>query len=63
MRRSDFQAGLTWKAKTELIEGAREADTLKRVICTIALVVCAFSHVLADNWPQWRGPQLNGTAA
>ena len=49
MRRSDFQAGLTWKAKTELIEGAREADTLKRVICTIALVVCAFSHVLADN--------------
>jgi outer membrane protein assembly factor BamB len=35
---------------------------LKRVLSTIAVVVCAISHLLADNWPQWRGPQLNGTA-
>jgi len=32
------------------------------VLATIASVACAISHLLADNWPQWRGPQLNGTA-
>ena len=35
---------------------------MRRVLATIASVVCAISHPLADNWPQWRGPQLNGTA-
>jgi outer membrane protein assembly factor BamB len=35
---------------------------LKPVLSTIAVVVCATCHLLADNWPQWRGPQLNGTA-
>jgi outer membrane protein assembly factor BamB len=42
-------------------EGGREL--LKRVLSTIATVVCAISYLHADNWPQWRGPQLNGTAA
>ena len=36
---------------------------MKRLLCTIAVVACALSHLLADNWPQWRGPQLNGSAA
>ena len=36
---------------------------MKRVLSTIVSVVCAISHPHADNWPQWRGPQLNGTAA
>ena len=43
------------------LEGGRQL--LKRVLSTIACVVCALTHLLADNWPQWRGPQLNGTAA
>ena len=36
---------------------------MKRVFLTIGVVICAISPLLADNWPQWRGPQLNGTAA
>jgi outer membrane protein assembly factor BamB len=32
-------------------------------VSVIILVVCTTTHVLADNWPQWRGPQLNGTAS
>jgi outer membrane protein assembly factor BamB len=36
---------------------------MKRLLLTIGVVVCAFSPLLADNWPQWRGPQLNGTTA
>ena len=36
---------------------------MQRVLSTIAGVVFAISTLYADNWPQWRGPQLNGTAA
>ena len=35
---------------------------MKRVLGTIAVVVCALSDLLSGDWPQWRGPQLNGTA-
>jgi outer membrane protein assembly factor BamB len=36
---------------------------MTHVLFTIAAVICAISHLFADNWPQWRGPQLNGTAS
>jgi outer membrane protein assembly factor BamB len=29
----------------------------------IILAISATAHALADNWPQWRGPQLNGTSS
>ena len=47
------------------VEGGREGgrQLLKRVLSTIASVVCVITHLYADNWPQWRGPRLNGTAA
>jgi outer membrane protein assembly factor BamB len=34
-----------------------------RVWLAISFGVLAVAAVSADNWPQWRGPQLNGTAA
>ena len=34
-----------------------------RVVTGIVLAACAATQVLADNWPQWRGPQLNGTSS
>jgi len=36
---------------------------MKRPICVVALFLfsCAVAH--ADNWPQWRGPSLNGISA
>ena len=36
---------------------------MSRIIAALGVVVCAASHLFADNWPQWRGPQLNGTTA
>jgi outer membrane protein assembly factor BamB len=36
---------------------------MRRLLLASGVVVCAMSPLLADNWPQWRGPQLNGTAA
>ena len=35
---------------------------MMRVLLTIAAGVCAVAAVSADNWPQWRGPQLNGVS-
>ena len=32
-------------------------------VCVIILAISTTTHVLADNWPQWRGPQLNGTTS
>lgn len=36
---------------------------MKRVLLTVAAGVCAVAAVSADNWPQWRGPQLNGASS
>ena len=37
---------------------------MRRVIVTLGLAgVLASVPVSADNWPQWRGPALNGTSA
>jgi outer membrane protein assembly factor BamB len=36
----------------------------RRLLITVAFLVClAGSTVLADNWPQWRGPFLNGISS
>jgi outer membrane protein assembly factor BamB len=35
----------------------------KRLIIALALVCFAATSVLADNWPQWRGPFLNGISS
>ncbi|HEX5876413.1 MAG TPA: PQQ-binding-like beta-propeller repeat protein [Pyrinomonadaceae bacterium] len=32
----------------------------KRILGVVALVVFSFAVVHAENWPQWRGPSLNG---
>ena len=37
---------------------------MRRTIPAGALFMVAFSAALlaADNWPQWRGPELNGVS-
>jgi outer membrane protein assembly factor BamB len=35
----------------------------KRLCAALALAVFGLAVVSADNWPQWRGPKLNGTSA
>ena len=42
---------------------ARE-ESVWRIVCgcLLSFGVLAVTAVSADNWPQWRGPQLNGTA-
>jgi outer membrane protein assembly factor BamB len=36
---------------------------MKRVWLSISLVMVLAASLSADNWPQWRGPQLNGTSS
>jgi len=36
---------------------------MKRALVAAAMAVCATTVLLADNWPQWRGPSLNGATA
>ncbi len=33
-----------------------------RTLKFLAIVLFTFSYVRAENWPQWRGPLLNGTS-
>lgn len=33
-----------------------------RVFGALVVLILGFSIVRADNWPQWRGPNLNGTS-
>lgn len=40
----------------------RRRNFLHSFFCFVALVVVLSNPVLAGNWPQWRGPQLNGTS-
>jgi outer membrane protein assembly factor BamB len=35
----------------------------KRLFAALTVVLLAAVAVSADNWPQWRGPQLNGVSA
>ena len=36
---------------------------MKRAVVTIAIAGSAVAAVSADNWPQWRGPTLNGASS
>jgi outer membrane protein assembly factor BamB len=35
---------------------------MKRSLTTLALAAAAVATLSADNWPQWRGPALNGVS-
>ncbi|HSW50393.1 MAG TPA: PQQ-binding-like beta-propeller repeat protein [Bryobacteraceae bacterium] len=37
----------------------RQNSGIVRFVCVLAMLA---SPVLAENWPQWRGPQLNGVS-
>ncbi|HKE31721.1 MAG TPA: PQQ-binding-like beta-propeller repeat protein [Candidatus Angelobacter sp.] len=34
----------------------------KKVFSTLMIIIFLFAAALADNWPQWRGPFLNGVS-
>ncbi len=34
----------------------------KKILPAVILIALACAAVRADNWPQWRGPELNGTS-
>ena len=36
---------------------------MKRIWLSMSLVMMVVATLSADNWPQWRGPQLNGTSS
>ena len=36
---------------------------MRRMLMAAAMAACAAAVVSADNWPQWRGPSLNGASA
>jgi len=35
---------------------------MKRCVGVVALLLVSFAVIHADNWPQWRGPGLNGVS-
>lgn len=35
----------------------------KRILPALIIALLSIEAALADNWPQWRGPDLNGTSA
>jgi outer membrane protein assembly factor BamB len=35
---------------------------MRKLILVITLIAFSFAGARADNWPQWRGPELNGTS-
>jgi outer membrane protein assembly factor BamB len=43
--------------------GAGGGRVTNRLFAALALAMLAMVVVSADNWPQWRGPKLNGTSA
>src|SRR5262249_53614167 len=45
-----------------VIPVSRRNKMIRRVVGISALLVLSLSAVRADNWPQWRGPNLNGTS-
>ena len=34
-----------------------------KIVVAIAILSLGFSNAMAENWPQWRGPALNGVSA
>src|ERR1043165_2819193 len=58
-----------WSTKmlhTVLMQGVRAVNTRSLLSLAAATAVCANSVMVwaesLGNWPQWRGPQLNGVA-
>ena len=41
----------------------RSKDLRKRILLALIIALLSIEVALADNWPQWRGPSLNGTSA
>ena len=35
-------------------------DMANRVVIALILIMNIFDSAIADNWPQWRGPSLDG---
>lgn len=35
----------------------------RRLLVAVTIVACVVVSLGADNWPQWRGPQLNGVSS
>jgi outer membrane protein assembly factor BamB len=33
-----------------------------RILILVGLIAAASATISAENWPQWRGPQLNGVS-
>lgn len=34
----------------------------KKIVSAFGVIILGFTLALADNWPQWRGPSLNGVS-
>ena len=34
----------------------------QRIICAVVITCLSFANAFADNWPQWRGPSMNGVS-
>jgi len=43
--------------------GSFPAKNLRKTVCLLAPILCCAATLLADDWPQWRGPFRNGHAA
>jgi outer membrane protein assembly factor BamB len=41
----------------------RRKDVRKMITVSIAICLLSLTTAFADNWPQWRGPALNGISA
>ncbi len=41
----------------------RSKDLRKRILLASIIALVSIEVAMADNWPQWRGPALNGTSA
>src|SRR5262245_38702938 len=63
-QRDDGAAGLQAgrvQADSPTAEGYNRVVTTRRVLSIgLILIVGAAARLAADNWPQWRGPLLNG---
>jgi len=38
------------------------SDPMVRPLASLVVALCSFASLHADNWPQWRGPLLNGAS-
>ncbi len=50
------------RARTGHHEPARERSVIRRLVAAFVMAVMVVASLSAENWPQWRGPRLNGTS-